>query len=126
VAEVEAAQLTAERFAREFVARNTPLVVRGALRDWPPLKRWGAAALRRRAGTRAVPVRVRAEAATGEAGENGGGGGEGSEEGGVANFGDVMRMQAYSTESTSLALLLDELAKPRPRWSTTALSNPAA
>ena len=125
VAEVEAAELTAERFAREFVARNAPLVVRGALRDWPPLKRWGAAALRRRAGTRAVPVRVRAEAATGESGEGGGGGGEsgeggeggeGGEEGGAAIFGDVMRMQAYSTESTSLAQLLDELAKPRPRW----------
>ena len=134
VAEVEAAQLTAERFAREFVARNTPLVVRGALRDWPPLTRWDAAALRRRAGTRAVPVRVRTEAAAGEAGGGGGGGGgeggEGSEGGegkggeegrAAAIFGDVMRMQAYSVESTSLGRLLDELAAPRPRWCATTL-----
>ena len=78
--------------------------VRGALLDWPPLKRWGAAALRRRAGARVVPVRVRADAAAGEGGgggeggEGGGGGGggeggEGGEEGGAATFGDVMRMQ---------------------------------
>ena len=62
----------------------------------------------------------------GEGGEGGegseGGEGKGGEEGrAAAIFGDVMRMQAYSVESTSLGRLLDELAAPRPRWCATTL-----
>lgn len=49
-----------EVFAREYVARSRPVILRGALDDWPAMRRWSYDYFRRRFGEREVTaVRAR-------------------------------------------------------------------
>ena len=99
VDEVAASDMATERFEAEYVAANRPVIIRGALAEWPPLRRWTEADLRERCGARRVTVRVAPQR-----GEHG------------AMFGDVQRMQSYRTAEVTLSELLDDLARPLPTY----------
>jgi hypothetical protein len=99
VAEVDVAELSPAAFFERYVARNEPVILRGALRKWGPLRVWSDEYLRRVVGANRLPVRVEPLA-----GANG------------VLFGNPRRMQSYHVEEVSMAQLLDELQSERPRF----------
>ena len=99
VAEARASDLSVVQFEQQFVRRNEPVIVRGALWEWAPLRTWSDSHLRSRVGHREVSVRMRP--VSGSRGRM---------------FGDVQRMQSYHTETVSMAELLDELGSDEPRY----------
>ena len=70
----------AAALGERWVAQNRPVILRGALRGWPPLQRWSDSYLRSAVGGKAVPVRHSPQEC----------------EGGRL-FGDPGRMQAYES-----------------------------
>lgn len=51
-------RLSRERFLDDYYALNRPVVMTGAMNDWPALKRWTPAELKRRFGGRVVSVQA--------------------------------------------------------------------
>ncbi len=56
VAEAAGSVLTHAMFMEQFVQRHTPVVVRGAVRDWPALRKWTPAFFSTHFGDALVPV----------------------------------------------------------------------
>lgn len=47
---------SAEEFEAEYVQRSRPVILRGAIDDWPAMRRWSPAYFKERFGDREVPV----------------------------------------------------------------------
>ena len=56
ISRVSISDLTADRFRAEFLAKNVPVIVTGALSSWNLQKNWTPAALRRDFGSKTVQV----------------------------------------------------------------------
>ncbi len=98
---VDALEVDAHSALAAAVARNEPLLLRGAAATFEPLRAWSSEQLRARVGARPVPVRINPRAAT--------------HRGRV--FGDVGRMDTYERGEVRLDALLDELEQSvEPRY----------